>query len=69
MMAVCPPFHSVAPDSGGLYHNNSSCSIGREIRVAYLREGLGPGRTLCAECVKLDVGSWRNRRPDDSTQS
>ncbi len=60
-MTVCPPYHSVEPTAGAVYHNNSSCPLGRTISTPHLRDGIGIDRTLCEECVRLDSESWTAR--------
>jgi hypothetical protein len=61
VMPVCSPYHSVEPTAGAVYHNNSSCPVGRTISMSYLREGMGVDRSLCEECVKVDLESWTDR--------
>ena len=60
-MPVCSPYHSVEPTAGAVYHNNSSCPVGRKIRALHWRDGVGVGRSLCEECVRLDLESWTAR--------
>ena len=60
-MAVCPPYHSVEPAAGAVYHNNSSCPLGRRIGEPHRREGMGLDRSLCERCVQADLESWSDR--------
>jgi hypothetical protein len=60
-MPVCSPYHSVEPTAGAVYHNNSSCPVGRKIRGLHWREGVGVDRSLCEECVRVDLESWTDR--------
>ena len=60
-MPVCPPYHSVEPAAGAVYHNNSSCPLGRTIGVPYRREGMGLGRSLCEQCLQADLEAWGDR--------
>ena len=60
-MPVCAPYHSVAPQAGDVYHNNTACSVGQRISGSHRREGIGVGRSLCEECVQLDLEVWTER--------
>lgn len=57
-MPVCRPYYSVDPSEGAVYHNNSTCPVGRRIGALSLRDGIGIGHSLCAQCVELDLASW-----------
>jgi hypothetical protein len=60
-VSVCPPYHSVEPVQDPVYHNNTSCSVGKAIWPAYLRSGIGIGRRICDECVTLALNVWTVR--------
>lgn len=71
-VSVCPPYHSVEPVPDPVYHNNTSCSVGKAIWPAHLRSGIGIDRRICDECVTLALNVWSSRaqppvpEPDDA---
>jgi len=60
-MTVCAPYHSVEPQAEDVYHNNTICPVGQRITPQHRRDGIGVGRSLCGECVELDLQSWLDR--------
>jgi hypothetical protein len=61
VMAVCTPYHSLEPQAGDIYHNNTGCPVGQRIAGPYRRDGIGTGRSLCEDCVQLDLNVWFDR--------
>ena len=51
-MPTMPPFHSIKPSAGNVYHNNIKCTEGSHIESRYWRTGMG-GRPLCDHCERL----------------
>lgn len=52
-MSKVSPFHSVLQSDRQVYHNNSSCTDGKDLKKENVRPGEG-GRPQCADCKKLN---------------
>jgi hypothetical protein len=53
-MPSTPPFHTVEPGKPHVYHNNSACHDGQDIKKPHWRPTAGVGRRLCEECARLN---------------
>jgi formylmethanofuran dehydrogenase subunit E len=55
-MAKVDPFHTDSPEyppsHRDVFHDQSECSYGKEIKLEHRRAGEG-GRPLCKECERL----------------
>jgi len=54
-MPYTSSFHTVEPGAPHVFHNNSACQDGKNIRREHQRPGPGEGRRLCERCSKLNA--------------
>ena len=52
-MSLMVPFHSIAPHTDNVYHNNNQCPNGSRIPGSYRSVGTD-GRPLCEHCRRLN---------------
>jgi hypothetical protein len=46
-----PEFHTSQPETPAVYHNQSECPFGKQIKPEHKVAGKGTGRRLCDWCA------------------
>jgi hypothetical protein len=49
------PFHTSETETPAVYHNNSACHEGKQIKPQHRVPGEGVGRRLCEVCADLNA--------------